>query len=88
MPEKEKLASKANDRRRETGKTVGSHGTDYSDLTLRSLYEVADDKLKLCMEYVALATAISVVFHVRRMLKDMLVECQLLFSTARALSRY
>lgn len=52
-------------------------------VTLGSLYDVANDKLKLAMEYVDLATAFpvairSVVFHVRRMLKDMLVRYQLL----------
>jgi len=52
-------------------------------VTLGSLYEAADDKLLLANEYLDLATAFpvqmrSVIFHIRRMLKDLLTQYQLL----------
>jgi hypothetical protein len=52
-------------------------------VTLGSLYDVANDKLQLAMEYADLATTFpvpirSVIFHVRRMLKDMLTQYQML----------
>lgn len=51
--------------------------------TLSSLYEASDDKIQLAMEYLDLATRYpvkirSVIFHVRRMLKDDLVQYQLM----------
>ena len=52
-------------------------------VSLGSLYDTADDKLKLVAEYLDLATAFpvkmrSIIFHTRRMLKDELVRYQLL----------
>lgn len=52
-------------------------------VSLGSLYKIAEDKLQLALEYLALATAYpatirTVIFHTRRMLKDSLVQYQLL----------
>lgn len=51
--------------------------------SLRALYDVADSKLKVASEYLDLATIYpvkirSVVFHTRRILKDVLMQYQLL----------
>lgn len=51
-------------------------------VSLGSLYDVADDKLALALEYLDLATVFpvtirTVVFHIRRMLKDSLTQYQL-----------
>jgi tRNA-dihydrouridine synthase 1 len=50
---------------------------------LGTLYDIADDKVQLVVEYLDLATVFpviirSVIFHVRRMIKDELVQYQLL----------
>jgi tRNA-dihydrouridine synthase 1 len=52
-------------------------------VSLGSLYKIAEDKLQLALEYLELATAYpvairTVIFHTRRMLKDTLVQYQLL----------
>ena len=54
-----------------------------SEVALSDLYKAADDKLNLCKEYLSLATRYpvkirSVIFHIRRMIKDTLVQYQLL----------
>lgn len=54
-----------------------------NDIALSDLYNTADNKLKLALEYLDLATKYpvkirSIVFHVRRMLKDLLAQYQLL----------
>jgi tRNA-dihydrouridine synthase len=53
------------------------------EISLRDLYDRASDKLNLAQEYLALAKLYpvkirSVVFHTRRMLKDLLIQYQLL----------
>lgn len=63
--------------------TASTKETKTETTTLGRLYEVSDDKLRLAFEYLDLATIYpvkirSVIFHTRRMLKDKLVQYQLL----------
>lgn len=63
--------------------TLLDHPMEQVTVTLGSLYDAAEDKLQLAVEYLDLATVFpvamrTVTFHVRRMLKETLVRYQLL----------
>jgi tRNA-dihydrouridine synthase 1 len=56
---------------------------EFQTVSLQSLYEIANDKVQLAMEYLDLATVFpttirTVIFHIRRMCKAELVQYQLL----------
>jgi len=78
-----KLAKLVAGRGEDSAISPSTKGPQTKTVTLGELYESADDKLKLANEYLALVrqypiTIRTVVFHTRRMLKDMLNQYQLM----------
>jgi tRNA-dihydrouridine synthase 1 len=78
-----KLAKLAARQVKASVKSGGNDGPKTKTVSLGELYESADDKLKLAFEYLALVQKYpikirTVVFHTRRMLKDMLNQYQLM----------
>lgn len=64
-------------------KTIEKYSLSEVTVSLGSLYDTADDKLKLATEYIDLATIFpvkmrTIIFHVRRILKDDLTKYQLM----------
>jgi tRNA-dihydrouridine synthase 1 len=87
LTEKERRKLSRKEKRREKLKKletkVSTSTMKQTTASLGSLYDQADDKLQLAIEYIDLAITFpvkirTVIFHVRRMIKDFLIQYQLM----------